>query len=143
MTPRDEDVEAVARAIEDSLTDMISECAQHGGEFTGPYPSDFEAAARAAIAAMPGESELREWRADVISEENKRKFAACPTCKQYSHSIGEDQLAAAYRHFQTMYSHRGDGIPTQFCFPMETRDAAQILMAAARGLPPPPISGEA
>lgn len=68
----------------------------------------------------------------------EREFAPCPICKQYSHSIGEDQLAAAFMHFGTMYSHRGDGIPTQFCFPMETRDAAQILMAAARRTPPTP-----
>lgn len=59
-------------------------------------------------------------------------FAPCPTCGQYSHSIGGDQLAEAFRHFETMFSHRGDGIPTQFVFGMETRDAAQILMAAAR-----------
>lgn len=67
-----------------------------------------------------------------IGDHPSRKFAPCPLCKQYSHSIGEDQLAQAFNHFHTMYSHRGDGIPTQFCFPMETRDAAQILMAAAR-----------
>lgn len=60
------------------------------------------------------------------------QFTACPLCKQYCHSIGEDQLAAAFMHFQSMFSHRGDGIPTQFCFDEQTRDAAQILMAAAR-----------
>lgn len=57
-------------------------------------------------------------------------FAPCPTCRQYSHSIGEDQIAKAFRHFQGMFSHRDDGIPTQFAFDQETRDAAQVLVAA-------------
>lgn len=64
------------------------------------------------------------------------EFVACPTCKQYSHSIGEDRLAAAFNHFQMMLSHRVDGIPTQHCFDEATRDAAQVLMAAARHTPP-------
>ena len=34
-------------------------------------------------------------------------------------------------HFEAMFSHRGDGIPTQPCCDEETRDAAQVLMAAA------------
>lgn len=59
-------------------------------------------------------------------------FVPCPLCKQYSHSIGEDRLAEAFNHFQAMYSHRGDGIPTQHWFDDKTRDAAQVLMAAAR-----------
>ena len=68
--------------------------------------------------------------------ENDVNFAPCPVCKQYSHSIGEDQLAEAFRHFESMFSHRGDGIPTQFVFDQQTRDAAQVLMAAARAQPP-------
>lgn len=63
---------------------------------------------------------------------DQRDFVACPLCKQYSHSIGEDRLAEAFLHFQTMFSHRGDGIPTQFVFDPPTRDHAQVLMAAAR-----------
>ncbi|MFZ5701169.1 MAG: hypothetical protein ACOY4P_07430 [Pseudomonadota bacterium] len=58
-------------------------------------------------------------------------FAPCPTCGQYSHSIGDDQLAAALMHFEAMTDHRGDGIPTQRVFDDATRDAAQVLMAAA------------
>ncbi len=58
-------------------------------------------------------------------------FSPCPFCKQYSHSIGEDRLAAAFNTFQSMFSHRNDGIPTQFCFDEKVRDAAQVLMAAA------------
>jgi hypothetical protein len=65
-----------------------------------------------------------------ISDEQAREFAPCPLCRQYSHSIGEDTLAEAFRHFETMFSHRGDGIPTQFVFDEQTRDAAQVLMAA-------------
>lgn len=35
------------------------------------------------------------------SEDVEREgFAPCPTCKQYSHSIGDDQLAEAFNHFQ-------------------------------------------
>jgi hypothetical protein len=59
-------------------------------------------------------------------------YAPCPTCGQYSHSIGDDALADAFNHFQTMIDHRGDGLPTQHLFDEKTRDAAQVLMAAAR-----------
>jgi hypothetical protein len=62
------------------------------------------------------------------------EYAACPLCKQYSHSIREDMLGEAIRHFQMMFSHRGDGIPTQFCFDEQTRDHAQVLVAAASGI---------
>ncbi len=58
------------------------------------------------------------------------EFAPCPTCSQYSHSIGDGQITAAFSHFQSMISHRGDGIPTQFLFDEATRDAAQALLAA-------------
>jgi hypothetical protein len=60
------------------------------------------------------------------------EFAACPTCKQYDHSIHGDKLAEAFMHFEAMFSHRGDGIPTQHCFDQRTRDMAQVLAAAAR-----------
>lgn len=66
---------------------------------------------------------------DILPTE---RFAPCPICKQYSHSIGEDQLARAFMHFQSMFSHRGDGIPTQHTFDEATRDAAQVLMNAAK-----------
>lgn len=66
---------------------------------------------------------------DILPTE---RFAPCPVCKQYSHSVGEDQLAQAFMHFQSMFSHRGDGIPTQHTFDEATRDAAQVLMSAAR-----------
>jgi hypothetical protein len=56
-------------------------------------------------------------------------YAPCPTCKQYSHSLGEDQIADAFNHFQSMISHRGDGIATQYAFDGKTRDAAQVLVA--------------
>lgn len=59
-------------------------------------------------------------------------FAPCPTCHQYSHSIGEDVLSRAFIHFQSMFSHRGDDIPTQFTFDEQTRDAAQVLMTASK-----------
>lgn len=59
-------------------------------------------------------------------------YAPCPTCKQYSHSLGDDALADAFNHFQMMIDHRGDGLPTQHLFDEKTRDAAQVLMAAAQ-----------
>lgn len=58
-------------------------------------------------------------------------FTPCPTCKQYSHSIGGDALAEAFRHFDAMICHRGDDTPTQFRFDEATRNAAQVLMARA------------
>lgn len=70
-----------------------------------------------------------------MNEEEREGFAPCPLCKQYSHTIGDDQLAEAFLHFQAMFSHRGDGIPTQYCYDEQTRDAAQILMTAARASP--------
>ena len=64
----------------------------------------------------------------------KERFSPCPTCKQYSHSIGEDQKSLAFQHFQSMYSHRGDGIPTQFTFDEVTRDHAQVMVQAITDL---------
>jgi hypothetical protein len=59
-------------------------------------------------------------------------FVPCPTCGQYSHSIGEDRLAAAFNLFQSMYAHPVRGHPMGHNFDEATRDAAQVLMAAAR-----------
>lgn len=71
----------------------------------------------------------------AVGGTGSRDFVPCPLCKQYSHSIGEDQLAEAFLVFQSLFSHRNDGIPTQYCFDERARDAAQVLMAAARGRP--------
>ncbi len=59
-------------------------------------------------------------------------FAPCPTCRQYSHSIGDDALADAFMHFQTMIAHPVRGHPMGDVFDAKTRDAAQVLMAEAR-----------
>lgn len=59
-------------------------------------------------------------------------FAPCPTCKQYSHSISEDQFAHAYNHFQSMIAHPVRGHPMGNAFDERTRDAAQVLMARHR-----------
>ena len=59
-------------------------------------------------------------------------FMPCPTCKQYSHSLGEDKLAEALMHFESMYGHPVRGHPMGHNFDEKTRDAAQVLMAAAR-----------
>jgi len=62
------------------------------------------------------------------------KFAPCRACGQYSHSIGADALTEAYNHFQAMvYGHPLKDYPTDYAFSDETRDAAQVLMAAAKG----------
>jgi len=37
----------------------------------------------------------------------------------------------AWHHLTSMYSHRGDGIPTQYLYPQEVRDAAKELVKAA------------
>lgn len=64
-----------------------------------------------------------------VTKADRDAYAPCPTCHQYSHSIGEDRVTAAFRHFQSMASHRGDGIPTQDVFDEQTRDHAQVLVA--------------
>ena len=56
-------------------------------------------------------------------------YAPCPTCGQYSHSIDEGFVGEAYLHFEAMFSHRGDGFPTQHVHDQTTRDMAQRLLA--------------
>lgn len=58
-------------------------------------------------------------------------FVPCPLCKQYSHSIREDKLGEAILHFETMIAHPVRGHPMCQAFDDKTRDAAQVLMAAA------------
>ena len=38
----------------------------------------------------------------------------------------------ALSHFETMYDHRGDGIPTQPVFDEKTREAARVLVEAVQ-----------
>lgn len=55
------------------------------------------------------------------------------------HGVMPNELAAllpadalnGFYHLTSMYSHRGDGIPTQFTYPQEIRDAAIALAVAA------------
>lgn len=61
-------------------------------------------------------------------------YAPCPSCQQYSHSIGEDRVTDAFVHFQSMIDHRGDGMPTQSAFSEQTRDYAQVLLAEITSL---------
>jgi len=65
---------------------------------------------------------------------NDTSYEPCPTCGQYNHSIGEDALAEAFMYFQSMYVHPVSGHPMGHNFHEKTRDAAQILMAAARNV---------
>jgi hypothetical protein len=71
-----------------------------------------------------------------MGEVERENFVPCPFCKQYSHSIGEDQLAEAFNHFQSLLAHPMRGHPMGEAFDEKTRDAAQVLMAAARNAPP-------
>ena len=56
-------------------------------------------------------------------------YDPCPTCRQYSHSIGCDVVAVAFNHFQSMIAHPVRGHPMGDTFDEQTRDAAQVLMA--------------
>jgi hypothetical protein len=60
-------------------------------------------------------------------------YAPCPTCHQYSHSIGEDALTEAFNYFRSMAAHPVRGTPMGFNFDEKTRDMAQILVAAVKG----------
>jgi hypothetical protein len=59
-------------------------------------------------------------------------FVPCPMCKQYSHSIAGDDLADAIMHFESMTAHPLRGTPMGHNFDEQTRDYAQMLVAAAR-----------
>jgi hypothetical protein len=89
---------------------------------------------------------IPEPREGLVSEgqsSTRGDFAPCPLCKQYSHSIGEDRLTDAFKHFQSMYAHPVRGHPMGNNFDEKTRDAAQVLMASARTVSPSPEqSGE-
>lgn len=56
-------------------------------------------------------------------------FAPCPLCHQYSHSLGDDAVTAAFNHFQSMVAHPVRGHPMGNAFDEKTRDAAQVLMS--------------
>ena len=62
-------------------------------------------------------------------------FRACPTCGQYSHSIGEDAVTKAFMHFQTMICENPmKAYPTGHLFQAQTRDAARVLCARIESL---------
>lgn len=65
-------------------------------------------------------------------------FAPCPTCGQYSNSLGDDEIADAYNHFHMMHAHPVRGHPMGDVFDEKTRNAAKVLCAAIEALPPPP-----
>lgn len=128
------------------VTEALLPCPSGHDRAALDYDGEFEA------FFVHCEAPLCNWRmwhdndAEAIAAWNKRDctqqttrsddphpgYAPCPTCHQYSHSLGDDALAKAFNHFQAMTDHRGDGSPTQHVFDEETRDAAQVLMAAAR-----------
>lgn len=69
---------------------------------------------------------------DRIAEIAEGGFAPCPLCRQYSHSLGEDDLAEAFMHFETMIAHPVREHPMGAAFDAKTRDMAQRLIAAGR-----------
>jgi hypothetical protein len=64
-----------------------------------------------------------------VSTEPAGEYDPCPLCKQYSHSIGCDNVAAAFNHFHTMIAHPVRGYPMGHAFDEQTRDAAQVMMS--------------
>ena len=64
-----------------------------------------------------------------VSTGAQGEYAPCPLCKQYSHSIGCDNVAAAFNHFHTMIAHPVRGHPMGHAFDEQTRDAAQVMMS--------------
>jgi hypothetical protein len=86
------------------------------------------------IATYGYQSQLARQAADTIEAllageaPQIEDFAPCPTCRQYSHSIGNDAVTAAFNHFQAMYAHPVRGHPMGHVFEEETRDAAQVMM---------------
>src|SRR3546814_14122406 len=72
---------------------------------------------------------ISDWSSDVCSSD-LASFSPCPTCRQYSHSIGEAQHNQAYMHFQSMIAHPVRGHPMANAFDDQTRDAAEVLMAS-------------
>ena len=67
-----------------------------------------------------------------LSQQAREGFAPCPTCRQYSHSIPDDKLGEAFRHFEGMIAHPVRGHPMGYAFDQKTRDMAQVLAAAAQ-----------
>lgn len=61
-------------------------------------------------------------------------YAPCPTCKQYSHSIGEGLVSEAIMHFTAMEAHPFRGTPMGHAFDEQTREYAQRLVATIEQL---------
>jgi hypothetical protein len=61
-------------------------------------------------------------------------FSPCPTCRQYSHSLGQGQQTGAYMHFQSMVAHPVRGHPMANAFDDQTRDAAEVLVSSINTL---------
>ena len=61
-------------------------------------------------------------------------FSPCPTCRQYSHSLGQGQQTEAYMHFQSMVAHPVRGHPMANAFDDRTRNAAEVLVSSINTL---------
>ncbi len=60
------------------------------------------------------------------------QLTPCPTCGQYSHSLGDDAITEAFNHFHSTYVRPVRSHLMVDVFDAKTRNAAQVLMAAAR-----------
>lgn len=74
-----------------------------------------------------------------MSEHTTRDAAEADLDILRKHNVLSDRLAAllpedareAWYHLTSMYSHRGDGILTQYTYPSEVAEAAKALVLAA------------
>lgn len=64
---------------------------------------------------------------DNVTDIEREGFAPCPTCRQYSHSLGSDAVTDAFNHFQSLTAHPVRGHPMGSAFEDATKDAAQVL----------------
>ena len=62
---------------------------------------------------------------DNVTDIEREGFAPCPTCRQYSHSLGSDAVTKAFNHFHMLIAHPVRGHPMGSAFDDATKDAAQ------------------
>lgn len=120
---QDEKVELVARAIWNAPQDKIIGVPEAYAMKMRMTWDEALRCAKAALSTIPVE--------EPTTGDAVEGFDPCPFCKQYSHSLGDGQLNAAFMHFQSLIAHPMRGHPMGEAFDEKTRDAAQVLMTAA------------
>ena len=71
-------IQRMARAIEDALAEEISKAVLNGDGEDGPYPSDYEHAARKALGAMREPTQAMEHAVDKLADESVAQFDIGP-----------------------------------------------------------------